>query len=337
VLVTWPSFDPDGADTGLLLRQAGLQVRLAPKLGNRTAREVHKLVGNAVAAIVSTDPFDRAVFDSAPRLRAVARVGVGIDSIDIDAATEAGVVVTTTPGANKQTVADHTLALMLAAVRRVIENDASVRRSEWDRAGELTPWDLHGRRVGIVGFGDIGQAVAERLRGFGADLLVSDPAVQSQDGFELLQLQDLLARADIVTLHLPLAEATKHLIGPGEIDRMGSHTILVNTSRGGLVEEHALTDALAAGRLRGAALDVFEDEPPPSQKLRQLHNVVLSPHIAGLSDASIAVMTQQATRSVLDALAGRSTPAVRNPAVFDRHRREAIGRGLVKGAKRSRQ
>jgi phosphoglycerate dehydrogenase-like enzyme len=324
VLVTWPRFDPDDAETGLLLREAGLEIRLAPKLGRRTAAEVRELVADAVAAIVSTDPFDRTVFESAPRLRAVARVGVGVDSIDIDAATQAGVVVTTTPGANKQTVADHTLALMLAVVRRVIENDASVRRSEWDRAGRLTPWDLHGRQVGIVGLGDIGRAVAERLRGFGAELLVCDPAVPLADGFELLQLGDLLARADIVTLHLPLVETTRHLIGPREIKRMGPGTILVNTSRGGLVEESALVDALTHGWLRGAALDVFEDEPPPSPKLRRLQNLVLSPHIAGLSEASIAAMTQQATRSVLDALAGRITAAVRNPAVFEQHGGRAV-------------
>lgn len=270
----------------------------------------------AVAAIVSTDPFDRSVFAAAPGLRAIARVGVGIDSIDLQAATDAGVAVTTTPGANKQTVADHTLALMLAAVRRVTENDASVRRGEWDRAGPLTPWDLNGRTVGIIGLGDIGSAVAQRLGGFGVRLLVSDPAVTRSPSFELVGLHELLGRADIVTLHLPLRDSTRHIIGARELERMHPGAILVNTSRGGLIDESALIDALSGGALRAAALDVFEDEPPMSDGLQGLPNVVLSPHIAGLSDASIAAMTRQATKSVLDTLAGRLTPAVRNPTVL---------------------
>jgi phosphoglycerate dehydrogenase-like enzyme len=273
-------------------------------------------MGDAVGAIVSTDPFDRSVFAAARRLRAIARVGVGIDSIDIEAATEAGVVVTTTPGANKQTVADHTLALMLAAVRRVIENDASVRGGEWDRAGALTPWDLNGRTVGIVGMGDIGTAVAERLRGFGVRLLVSDPEVTGREDLELVDLHNLLEDADIVTLHLPLRDSTRHLIGAAELERMAGETVLVNTSRGGLINEPALIHALARNLLRAAALDVFQDEPPLSDQLRRLPNVVLSPHIAGLSHASIAAMTRQATKSILDTLAGRVTPAVRNPAAL---------------------
>ncbi|MGH2744111.1 MAG: phosphoglycerate dehydrogenase [Gammaproteobacteria bacterium] len=299
-----------------MLRQAGLDIRLAPKLGTRTTEEVGRIMGDAVAAIVSTDPFDRSVFVAAPRLRAIARVGVGIDSIDMKAATEAGVAVTTTPGANNQTVADHTLALMLAAVRRVTENDASVRRGDWDRAGPLTPWDLNGRTVGIVGLGDIGSAVAQRLRGFGVRLLVSDPATPRRPNLELVDLHELLERADIVTLHLPLGDSTRHLIGTRELERMRSEAILVNTSRGGLIEESALIDALCRGALRAAALDVFEDEPPRAERLRKLPNVVLSPHIAGLSHASIALMTRQATKSILDTLAGRVTPAVRNPAAL---------------------
>jgi len=164
VVVTWPGFDPDDAETGGLLRSNGLQIQLSPKLGPRTSAEVSRLMASAVAAIVSTDPFDRSVFDSARRLRVVARVGVGTDTIDLSAATKAGVVIITTPDANEETVADHTLALILGAVRRVVEHDASVRRGEWNRAGRLTAWDLHGCTVGLVGFGRIGQEVARRLQ-----------------------------------------------------------------------------------------------------------------------------------------------------------------------------
>jgi phosphoglycerate dehydrogenase-like enzyme len=316
VLVTWPGFDPDDGHTGEQLRRGGLEVRLAPKLGHRRPEEMPTLLERAVAAIVSTDPFDRSVFSAAPDLRAIARVGVGTDSIDIAAATEAGVVVTTTPGANKQTCADHAVALILAVIRRILENDASVRAGEWDRAGSLTPWDLHGKTVGIVGLGDIGRAVAERLRGFGTTILATDPALSRDDGFARVELDELLGQADVVSLHVPLSESTRGMIGSRELALMEPTSILVNTSRGPLVDEAALLDALEHGRLRAAALDVFSDEPPRTERFTRLPNVVLSPHIAGLSDQSIRVMTRQATRNVLDVLAGRFTDAVLNPEVL---------------------
>jgi phosphoglycerate dehydrogenase-like enzyme len=322
VLVTWMGFDPDGPRTGARLRAAGLEVRLAPKLGARTGPEVAELAGGAVAAIVSTDPFDRDVFAAAPELRVVARVGVGTDSIDLAAATEAGVVVTTTPGANSETAADHALALILAAVRRIVEHDGSIRRGEWRRGGALTPWDLHSATVGLVGYGAIGRAVARRLRGFGVRLLVCDPAlagrVDPDDEGEPVTLGDLLDRSEVVSLHVPLTPATRGLIGAAELRRLRPEAVLVNTSRGGLVDEGALVAALESGRLRAAALDVFADEPSVPRALAALPNVVLTPHIGGLSERSIAAMTEQATEQVLSVLdGGRPDPAaVANPGVL---------------------
>lgn len=316
VLVTWIGFEPDGSRTGARLQAAGLRVVLAPKNGGRDAAEVGRLAAGSVAAIVSTDPFDRAVFRSAPDLRVVARVGVGTDSIDLEAATEAGVVVTTTPGVNRETAADHALAMILAALRRVIEHDASVRRGEWRRAGDLTPWDLHGTTVGLVGYGAIGRAVGQRLAGFRARVLTCDPAEP-----ETVPLADLLAHADVVSLHLPLAESTRNLIGAAELALMPPHAVLVNTSRGGLVDEPALVDALRAGGIRAAALDVFADEPRLASGLATLPNVVLTPHIGGLSERSIALMTERATDHVLAVLAGRpERDGIANPAVLGRMR-----------------
>jgi len=278
------------------------------------------LLTGAVAAIVSTDPFDADVFADAPSLRVVARVGVGVDSIDLAAATAAGVVVTTTPGANEVPVADHTLALMLSVLRRIAEHDAGVRRGEWNRTGPSVPMELTGATVGLVGFGTIGRLVAERLRGFGVRLLVSDPLVDPGAGpdLEVVALPELLARADIVSLHAPLTDATHHLIGARELASMARHAILVNTSRGPLVDEEALRAALASGHLRGVGLDVFEHEPPDPTLFGGDPRVVLSPHIGGLSERSIDEMTQRATASVLDVLAGRPPLSVANPAVLDR-------------------
>jgi D-3-phosphoglycerate dehydrogenase / 2-oxoglutarate reductase len=314
VLVTWMGYDPDGAGTGARLRAAGLRLELAPKDGDRDATEVARLARGAVAAIVSTDPFDHAVFAAATRLRVVARVGVGTDSIDLDAATEAGVVVTTTPGANRETAADHALAMILAALRRVVEHDASVRRGEWRRGGDLTPWDLHGTTVGLVGYGDIGRAVGRRLGGFGARVLACDPVEAGS-----VPLDALLERSDVVSLHLPLNDTTRGLIGAAELARMPAHAVLVNTSRGGLVDEPALVAALRSGAIRAAALDVFADEPRLTPGLAELPNVVLTPHIGGLSERSIALMTERATEHVLAVLAGRpERDGVANPAVLDR-------------------
>jgi phosphoglycerate dehydrogenase-like enzyme len=312
VLVTWMGFEPDGASTGARLRAAGLRVVLAPKDGERGAAEVARLVAGSVAAIVSTDPFDGTVFRAAPALRVVARVGVGTDSIDLAAATAAGVVVTTTPGANRETAADHALAMILAALRRVVEHDASVRRGEWRRGGDLTPWDLHGTTVGLVGYGEIGRAVGRRVAGFGARVLACDPALANG-----VPLATVLERADVVSLHVPLTAATRNLIGAAELARMPAHAVLVNTSRGGLVDEPALVEALRAGTIRAAALDVFADEPRLTPGLADLESVVLTPHIGGLSERSIARMTERATDQVLAVLAGSpDRHCVANPEVL---------------------
>ena len=233
VLVTWPDYAADAPGAGAALREAGLAVRLAPKLGHRSPDELRELARGAAGAIVSTDPFDADVLERCPELRVIARVGVGVDSIDLDAATARGVAVTITPGANEVTVADHAVALMLSALRRICMHDAAVRRGEWNRTGEHTAWLLTGKTVGLVGYGRTGRLVAERLRGFGVRLLVSDPAAAARDDeVELVELADLLAAADVVSLHVPLAPGTRGLIGAEQLALMRSHTVLVNTSRG---------------------------------------------------------------------------------------------------------
>jgi D-3-phosphoglycerate dehydrogenase len=332
VVVTWPDYDADGDQLGLALTREGLALRLAPKLGARSALEVRALVQNAVGAIVSTDPFDAAVLANSPALRVIARVGVGLDSIDLDAATAHGIAVTVTPGVNEATVADHTIALMLAALRRICEQDAAVRRGEWNRTGEHAAWLLSGGTVGLVGFGHIGRIVAERLRGFDVRVLVNDPVAPSDSGVEAVELDALLAASDVVSLHVPLLPTTRGLVGAREIGLMAPGAILVNTARGPVVDEEALADALESGRLRAAALDVFAEEPPAGSRLLGLPNVVLSPHIAGLSTTSVRDMARRATASVIDVLRGRPPAHLANPdvlrhAVFARPPVAAWGQG----------
>ncbi len=312
--MTWIDFDLDDPAIGGRLRDAGLEIDLQPKKGARTTHEVITLLGGATAAIVSTDPFSASVFEALPDLRTISRVGVGVDSIDLDAASRAGVLVSVTPGRNEETTADHTLALMLAALRRVTEHDRGIRDGRWERAGEWTAWDLHGKTVGLVGYGRIGRAVHSRLVGFGVNVVITDPAINAgENGARCVPLDQLLAEADVVSLHLPLTDGTRGIIDRERLGLMRKNAVLVNTARGGLIEEEALVRALKSGSLRAASLDVFSEEPPHGSELLELPNVVLSPHIGGLSDRSIRGMTEQATQNVLDVLAGKVTDAVVNP------------------------
>jgi phosphoglycerate dehydrogenase-like enzyme len=217
---------------------------------------------------------------------------------------------------NDEVVADHTLALILAALRRVVESDASVRRGEWRRGSELPAWDLHGATVGIVGLGAIGRAVARRLLGFDCTLLAYDIEDHPVDHVERVSLAELLRRSEIVTVHVPLVESTRGLIGARELALTRPGAIVVNTSRGGVVEEEALVAALRSGRIRAAALDVFAHEPPAGSPLLDLSNVVLTAHLAGMSEASITRMLRLAAQAVVTVLEGGQPAGVVNPRVL---------------------
>jgi phosphoglycerate dehydrogenase-like enzyme len=314
VLVTWPGFERDGAETGRRLAAAGLELKIAPERRRREPGELIALLDGVAGAIVSTDPFDARVLAAARGLRVIARVGVGTDSIDLEAAARHGVAVCTTPGANTETTADHTLALMLAALRRLPEHDRAVRAGAWARTGPALAGELDGATVGLVGYGAIGRAVHRRLAGFGARVLACDPA--GADGVACTSLEALLTASDVVSLHAPLTPATRGLLSRDRLALLRPHAVLVNTARGGLVDEAALADALERGALRAAGLDVLADEPPhPRARLLALPNVVVTPHVAGLSERSVAEMTRRATDAVLAVLAGREPPGRVRPAV----------------------
>ena len=273
VLITWPDYERDGAQTGRRLVEAGCELRFAPKRSRRSPAEMIPLLDGVAAAIVSTDPFDAEVLDSAVALRVIARVGVGTDSIDLEAAARRGVAVCTTPGANAACAADHTLALMLAALRRVPEHDRAVRSGEWPRTGEATPWELNGATVGLIGYGAIGRLVRRRLSGFAVRVLVCDPYAPDEPGTDRAGLDALLAESDVVSLHVPLTRSTRGLLDRSRLALMRPGAVLVNTARGELVDEEALADALERGALRAAALDVFALEPPAASRLLALANV----------------------------------------------------------------
>lgn len=317
VVVTYPGFDDGDARTAGLLRTAGHEVVVSPRTADRTAEQVRRVMAGAIAGIVSTDPFDASVLAASPHLRVLARVGIGLDSIDVAAATRAGVAVTTTPGVNTAAVADHTLALILACCRRLVQNDHSIRAGAWDRGGSLLGVELTGATVGVVGLGATGLAVTRRLAGFAVRVLASELRPPPTADVTLVPLDELLATAAVVTMHVPLTPATRHLIGARELALMRPGAILVNTSRGGVIDEDALVAALRDGHLGGAGLDVFDREPPAGSPLLVLPNVIVTPHVAGISVRAQDAMLAMAVDSVLDVLAGRLPPGIVNPDVLE--------------------
>jgi D-3-phosphoglycerate dehydrogenase len=263
VFVSWPSYSVEDRDTGQRLLDAGYEVLLRPRTLSRTEDELIGMMEGAVAAIASADPFTSKAIASNPNLKVIARVGVGLDSVDVEAATRLGVLVTTPAGLNAETVADHTLAFMLGLVRNILPHHAAVTVGKWERFGPLTPSELPGKTIGLIGAGTIGRAVARRLAGFDVKIIFYDRYVDGLEGARKVgTIQELCSVSDFISIHTPLTPETKHIIDAAVIARMKPSAFLVNTARGPLVDQNALFAALKEGRIAGAALDVFEDEPP---------------------------------------------------------------------------
>jgi glyoxylate reductase len=269
-----------------------------PTEHGRTEDDLITLLAEADAAIVLLqDPITRRVLEATPNLRCVSNFAVGYNNIDIDAARELGVTVTNTPGVLTEATADLTMALILSITRRIVEGDAEMRatgRCEWEPL-KLLGASLQGKRLGVVGMGRIGSAVAIRARAFGLDVVGIRRAEP---------LEELLATSDIVSLHAPLSRETHHIIDAAALARMKPGSYLVNTSRGALVDEEALCDALESGHLRGAALDVYEHEPSVNPRLLALRNVVIVPHIGSATEEARSAMARIAAMNVLLFLKG---------------------------------
>jgi D-3-phosphoglycerate dehydrogenase / 2-oxoglutarate reductase len=242
------------------------------------------------------------LFAMAPRLRAIARTGVGYDLIDLAAASAHRVAVTITPGTNQESVAEQTFALILALARKIVSNDRLIHGGGWDRT-LVTP--VRGMTLGLIGMGRIGRAVVTRAQAFRMRVVAFDTVLDSEfdrrHGIERLAIDELLACSDMVSLHLPLTEATRGMVDREFLARMRPGSYLINTSRGGLVVETDLRDALVSGHLAGAGLDVLNHEPPePGNPLVGLPNVVISPHIAGTDLRSMADMAEMAARTIVE-------------------------------------
>jgi gluconate 2-dehydrogenase len=279
-----------------------------------------KLSDKQGAMITLTDRIDTALLARCPNLKAVCNIAVGYNNIDLAACTKARVMATNTPGVLDDTTGDFTWALILATARRLTEAEAYLRNGQWDRwkLKQFLGLDVHHATLGIFGLGRIGQVVARRATGFEMKVIYHDvrratPEIEEVCQTRFVSKEELLSQADVVTIHVPYSPATHHLIGKRELEQMKPTSILINASRGGVVDDAALIEALRSGVIAGAGLDVFENEPKFDPGFLPLKNVVLAPHIASSSRATRHRMAMLAAQNLVAALTGKKPPNLLNP------------------------
>jgi D-3-phosphoglycerate dehydrogenase len=285
--------------------------------------------GAEVVMVQSVRPLlVREVIEQLEACWCIIRVGIGYDSVDVASATEQGIIVCNVPEYCVEEVADHALALLLAASRHLARQDRWIREGRWDRTGIKPAWRLRGSVLGLVAFGRTARALATKVLGLGLEVLAFDRYVEEDVadsyGVTLVELDELLRRSDLISVHAPLTEATRHLLGEREFELMKPGAVLVNTSRGPIVDEKALVRAVRDGRLLGAGLDVLEREPlPPDSPLLELDNVIVTPHVAGYSEESVGDLYRGACEIAIDVLQGRWPTSAVNPEARGRSRMEA--------------
>lgn len=309
VLITTSSFNVAAVESLALLRQAGYEIVTNPHGRKLSEDEAAALLGDDVVGMVAgTEPLTRRVLSGARGLKLVSRCGIGLDSVDLAAAAELGIEVTNTPDAPSAAVAELTLGLMLDQLRRISQADRQIRAGQWK---PLMGGLLAARTVGIVGYGRIGRKVARLAQAFGARVLATDAAGVAPDGIaEASALEPLLAQADIVTLHMPSPKSAGHFLDAARLGMMKRGAVLVNTARGGLVDEAALAQAIRDGRLGGAALDTYEKEPYIGP-LAELPQVVLTAHMGSYAEESRGIMEREAADNLYKGLAMRGLVAGR--------------------------
>jgi len=294
-----------------------------------TRAELAALLPNYDALIVRSQvQVDAELIAAGSRLVVIGRAGVGVDNVDLEAATRAGITVVNAPTGNTIAAAEHTLALLYGVARRTAAADASIRRGEWNRP-QFTGLELRGRTLGIVGLGKIGQAIASRARAMEMVVIGVDPYVTLEQaanhGVELVDFDAMLARADIVTVHVPLTRDTKGLIGRAAIARLKPGSIVLNVARGGIVDETAVAEALASGHLAGAGIDVFDAEPPTNSPLLAAPNTLLTPHLGASTAEAQILVAEEVAAQVLEVLDGRSARYAVNAPLLTPETARAIG------------
>lgn len=306
VLVTPPILRDLNHECFDVLRSAAMEIRFPQPLDRQLVlEEVLANLDGVDAVLAGPEPYPESVLQKFPQLRVISRAGVGYDAIDLAAASRQGVAVAFTPGTNHDAVAEHAFALLLGMVRRVVPNHQMVVAGQFRRQ-MMQP--LRGMTLGIIGMGRIGRAVAQRALAFGMRVIAADPYCQPDSlsalGIQVLPLDEVFKQSDYISLHSPLTEETKHLICEATIAKMKDGVMLVNTARGGLVDERALAAALESGKVAAVALDVFENEPPVGSPMLHAPNTLLSPHVASMDTDAVHQMAVMAARTIVDLYQG---------------------------------
>jgi D-3-phosphoglycerate dehydrogenase len=302
VLVTARSFCNTPGEHHDFLREQGCQVDLRSSANSLTAVELSALIPGYDGAILGLDRCDASVIERADRLRVISRYGVGVDEVDLDAASQRGIVVANTPGANQTAVAELTIGLIFTLARDIPGVAQASRNGQWKRSAG---WELTGKTLGIIGFGAIGRDVARRAHALGMKVIAYDPVSHGEaHGVEAADLMTVLREADVISLHCALTPETHDLINAQTIEQMKPGAYLINTARGGLVDEDALYAALNSARLAGAAADVFKREPPNGSPLLTLDNFIATPHIGATTRESVLRMSMMAAQNLVAVLRG---------------------------------
>ena len=317
ILITdyaWSSIEPERQ----VLAEVGAEL-IAAETGN--AAELRTLAPMMDGILTCWNPVRKPVIAAAKQCQIIARYGIGLDNIDVEAATERGIVVTNVPAYCIDEVSDHAIGLLLACARKISRFDWAVRIGVWNQNIGPEMHRIRGKTLGIVGFGRIGQAIIPKAKAFGLTINVcsprTDPKRIQEAGAEKVTFPELLATSDFITIHAPLTKETEHLFSDAEFRAMKPTALLINTARGGIVDTAALTRALCNGEIAGAGLDVLETEPPnPNEELLTLNNVVVTPHAAFVSEDAILELEVTAARCVAQVLTGQLPESVVNPSVL---------------------
>lgn len=300
VLVTPRSYGKTNPELFEQLKNAGLEVVRNETGGILDKETMKRLLSDCDGLIVGVDPVDAEVISAAPRLKAVAKYGVGVDNIDTAVCQARGIPVSRTVGANSAAVADYAMALILAVARKTVLIDSHCRQGDWKK---ITTQDLSGKTLGLLGLGAIGKKVAARAQGFDMQVMAYDPywdeAYAAAHNIRKATAEEIYRQCDVISLHLPLLPSTRNTIGRAELAMMKPNTILVNTARGGLIDENALLDALEGKKIYGAGIDAFEEEPPKDPRWFRLENVVLGSHCAASTVGASETMGRMATENLI--------------------------------------
>jgi len=317
VISTSPTFGYYASEPVEYLKSHDCSVELVPQGKKLSEADLVESAKDCDAMIVGMEKITERVMKASAKLKIITKHGAGVDNIDVQAASKRGIIVTSAPGANSDAVADLTMGLFLSLARKIPLADRSVKENGWPR---IIGTQVNQKVLGIIGLGQVGKKVAQRARGFAMRILaydvVKDETFAGENGIQYTSLEQVLAESDFLSIHIPLIPSTQGLIGERELKLMKRGAFLINISRGNIVDEQALYIALKDGKIGGAALDVFIQEPPKDSPLFKLDNVILSPHMGGYTYEALRETGMICVRSIVDVLQGRRPQFVVNPELF---------------------